>query len=112
LPTEVKQELTKKDWIRTVQLSPEVEQLLDQNLVKYQDSNQQIQKLVDHGYLVTGVPIKLQTFKEKQRVIRNFDQSIEWYNAWAEKNGFDLVNNIDAYAKIESSLDRLPYNLS
>ena len=42
----------------------------------------------------------------------NFDQSIEWYNAWAEKNGFDLVNNIDAYAKIESSLDRLLYNLS
>jgi len=112
LPTEVKQELTKKDWVRTVQLSPELEQLLDQNLVKYQDSNQQIQKLVDHGYLVTGVPIKLQTFKEKQRVIRNFDQSIEWYNTWAEKNGFDLVNNIDAYTKIESSLDRLLYNLS
>ena len=112
LPTEVKQELTEKDWVRTVQLSPELEQLLDQNLVKYQDSNQQIQKLVDHGYLVTGVPIKLQTFKEKQRVIRNFDQSIEWYNIWAEKNGFDLVNNIDAYAKTESSLDRLLYNLS
>lgn len=107
LPHTVQQELTEKDWITSVQLSPGVHQLLEQNLVKYQDSNQEIQKLVDHGYLVTGIPIKLQTFKEKKLIIRNFDQCMDWYNNWAIKNDFDLTHHCEISDHTQSLLDQL-----
>ena len=107
LPVEIKQDLAKRNWIKSVQLTPEVKQLLEKNLIKYQDSTQEIQRLVNRGYLSTGIPIKLQTFKEKKLIIRNFDQCMDWYNNWAIKNGFEQTHDFDIYAQLESTMDRL-----
>lgn len=45
-----------------------------------------INNLVKQGVLVTGIPIKLQTLAEKRKIIKNFDQCIEVYNKWVDKN--------------------------
>ena len=68
--------------------SKEMFDFLKTNIEPYTAVSGQIAKLVDSGFLVTGVPIKLQTFKEKQRVIKNFDQVVEWYNSWVDRNGY------------------------
>jgi hypothetical protein len=107
LPVKIKQELAERNWITSVQLTPEVKQLLEQNLVKYQDSTHEIQNLVNRGYLSTGIPIKLQTFKEKKLIIRNFDQCMDWYNNWAIKSGFEQTYDFDIHAQLESTMDRL-----
>ena len=107
LPVEIKQDLAERNWITSIQLTPEVKQLLEKNLIKYQDSTQEIQRLVNRGYLSTGIPIKLQTFKEKKLIIRNFDQCIDWYNNWAIKNGFEQTHDFDIYTQLESTMDRL-----
>ena len=61
---------------------------LEKNLQVYQSSNEQILQLVDSGFLVTGVPLKLQSLTEKKSIIKNFDQCIEWYNVWVDENNF------------------------
>jgi hypothetical protein len=61
---------------------------LTKNLEPYQSTNRQLRGLVDTGMMVTGIPLKLQTLKEKQQVVKNFDQCVEWHNQWAHDNGF------------------------
>ena len=61
---------------------------LEKNLQVYQSSNDQILQLVDSGFLVTGVPLKLQSLTEKKSIIKNFDQCIKWYNDWVGENNF------------------------
>ena len=48
-----------------------------------QGSISQMEKL---GILPSGVPIKKQTMREKQYLVRNFDQCVEVYNNWIKKN--------------------------
>jgi hypothetical protein len=73
--------------IVTVPVSLDQHKFLSNNLSAYQQSQCAIQQLQEHGLLVTGVPIKLQSLHEKQNLIKNFDQSVEWYNNWATANG-------------------------
>jgi hypothetical protein len=54
---------------------------------RYIRSQKAIDELVENKILVTGVPIKLQTMMEKQRIIRNFDQVVTWYNEWVDNHG-------------------------
>lgn len=66
--------------------------LVDQNYLathgeKYVDAYKGIEQLVTQGALVTGIPIKLQTMAEKRKIIKNFDQCVEVYNKWVDKNG-------------------------
>ena len=45
-----------------------------------------IDRMVQLGILVTPVPIKKQTLLEKKFMVENFDQCVDVFNAWAEKN--------------------------
>ena len=54
--------------------------------------------------LVTGIPLKLQSLQEKKQLIRNFDQCVEWYNQWVDKNNFGehySINEINLLASSE-----------
>jgi len=62
--------------------------------------------LVSTGFLVTPIPIKLQTFKEKKQLIKNFTQCVEWYNNWVSDNNFGKLyseNDIDQTSLLENS---------
>ena len=61
---------------------------LKKNLTNYHSTSLQLTKLVDDGFLVTNIPLKLQSLKEKKMIVENFDQCIDWYNEWVEKSGF------------------------
>jgi hypothetical protein len=61
---------------------------LEKHLDLYQQTNKQMSKLIDDGFLVTGIPIKLQSLVEKKMLIRNFDKCIQWYNEWVKQNDF------------------------
>jgi len=49
---------------------------------KYHSAHAAVKKMVRLGILVTGIPIKKQTMREKQYLVRNFDQCVEVYNTW------------------------------
>ena len=49
----------------------------------YKQAQQTINQMIDLGIIINGPPIKKQTLSEKQKTIRNFEQLIEIYNAWA-----------------------------
>jgi hypothetical protein len=61
-------------------------EFLDQHQEKYIAAFRSTWKMVDLGIMITGVPIKKQTFKEKKYMIKNFDQCLETYNIWAGIN--------------------------
>jgi hypothetical protein len=67
-------------------LSQADQQFLSQHAQEYVKAKRAIDELVKNKILVTPVPIKLQTLLEKKLVIKNFDQTVEWYNEWAEIN--------------------------
>ena len=77
-------------------LSTGDKKFLHEHAVKYIKTYNVIDELIKNNVLVTGVPIKLQTMLEKRRLIRNFDQCVEVYNAWAERQGVgDLYTHTD-----------------
>lgn len=67
---------------------------LKDNEKAYTDAWKSTWKMVDLGIMVTGLPIKKQTFKEKQLMIKNFDQCVATYNDWALRNP-DIAKPID-----------------
>jgi len=79
---------------------------LTKNIDTYLDTNSQLVDLVDKGFLVTNVPLKLQSLKEKKLIIKNFDQCIEWYNQWVEKNNFGTVYSTPELDTIMSNEDQ------
>jgi len=88
-PLTVQQEINQLLNIVTVPVTKDQHRFLSNNLSAYQQSQSVIMQLQDHGLLVSGVPIKLQSLHEKQNLIKNFDQSIEWYNQWATSHGYE-----------------------
>ncbi len=56
------------------------------NLLGYRNAQRSIEKMRELGILVSTVPIKKQTLREKRHMIKNFDQCVEIYNAWVELN--------------------------
>lgn len=61
---------------------------LKQNYKKYKETVNSLEELVDKGFLVTTVPIKLQSLKEKKDIIKNFKELMNLYNQWVQKNNF------------------------
>jgi hypothetical protein len=59
-------------------------------LKKYQAGYEKAQATIDQmiklGIMFSGPPIKKQTLGDKHRIIKNFDELIEVYNRWHEKN--------------------------
>jgi hypothetical protein len=87
-------------------LTTEIAEFLSINLPAYKNTTNQIDNLVSTGFLVTPIPIKLQTFKEKKQLIKNFTQCFEWYNNWVLDNNFGKLyseNDIDQASLLENS---------
>jgi len=63
------------------------QEFLYTNGIKYLQAHQHIEELVKNRVLVTGVPIKLQTLLEKQKIITNWSEVLGWYNHWVDVNG-------------------------
>jgi len=72
----------------TITTTQEKSHFLHKTLSVYSDTYHQITDLVRNGFLVTGIPIKLQTFSEKKKIIKNFDECVGWFNHWVEENNF------------------------
>lgn len=93
-------EFATQDWENTVKLQSidktstqilaSLSQVDQEFLVKYAPqylkAKKAIDELVQNKIMVTPVPLKLQTFLEKKLLIRNFDQTVEWYNEWVDHN--------------------------
>jgi hypothetical protein len=75
------------DLLRT-NLSLENQKYLIDHGKNYTTVYNGIEELIGQGVLPTGIPIKLQTLAEKRKIIKNFDQCVEAYNQWVEKNEF------------------------
>ena len=73
---------------------------------KYKSAYDEINELVNGGFLVSGVPIKLQTLMEKKTIVRNYVECIKWYNEWVTQNGMGekyTENDLDALCLLEIS---------
>lgn len=60
----------------------EEKQFMQDNLDLYTKCRTHIQDMQDAGILVSGVPIKLHTLKEKAQVINNIADCLTYYNRW------------------------------
>jgi len=110
LPDEIREEIKNNFSIEIGEsqqkLTTELTEFISINLPAYKDTTNQINNLVSTGFLVTPIPIKLQTFKEKKQLIKNFTQCVEWYNNWVSDNNFGKMyseNDIDQSSLIENS---------
>jgi hypothetical protein len=63
-------------------------QFLEKNISLYTNTSSQLSKLVTDGFLVTNIPLKLQSLKEKKLIVANFNECITWYNEWVLENNF------------------------
>ena len=96
LPTAIKQEIKshfQNPILKTkVNVSEDIIKFYNQHLTNYKKTYNQINELNKNGFLVSNVPIKLQTLHEKKMIIENFNDSIQWYNEWATTNGYELYS--------------------
>ena len=77
---------------------------LKENIKQYRSVIDIQEDLVTKGFLVSPLPIKLQTFQEKKKVIKNYNECIEWYNEWVTKNNFGEIykeENFEEYSTLE-----------
>ena len=69
------------------QYLPATHQLfLKEHAPNYIKANQSINRMRELGIMVGNVPIKKQTLAEKRFMIKNFNQCVDIYNAWAASN--------------------------
>ena len=106
LPITVDNEIKKLFNETSLSVTNEEYTFLEKNLTLYVDTNIQLLKLVGNGFLVTGIPLKLQSLREKKLIIKNFDQCIEWYNQWVETNNFGTVYSTPELDTIMSNEDQ------
>jgi hypothetical protein len=105
LPIVVQHELTNNNIIKSLVIPDSVREFVEQHLQNYAVGNSQINQLVRDGYLVSGVPIKLQTLREKQSLIKNFNQCQDWYNEWAVLNNYQTIDDLAPYFLLEKVFD-------
>ena len=86
LPQIIRSEIDSIFNTKTVLVNQTQQAFLAQNLMPYLDTTGQLAQLCEDGFLVSTVPIKLQSMAEKQKIIHNWDQTVEWYNAWAQEH--------------------------
>jgi hypothetical protein len=84
----------------SIQASEEETNFIKDNIVLYKDTLSQITDLVTNGFMVTPVPIKLQSLSEKKDLINNFEQCIDWYNEWVDINGIGEKYSADKLDEI------------
>jgi hypothetical protein len=88
LPIVIQEEIKSRLSLQTAQVTTDEYNFLYNSLPAYKNTISHIEKLKDDGFLVTGIPLKLQSLKEKKQVIKNFNECISWYNEWVDKNNF------------------------
>lgn len=71
--------------------SHEEKQFIKDHITVYTQCRIFLQDLQDNGILVSGIPIKLHTLKEKVQVISNVDQCLLAYNKWARSSCRDFA---------------------
>jgi hypothetical protein len=64
----------------------EENKFMQDNIDNYTQCRIALQDLQDQGVLVSGIPIKLHTLKEKAKVIKNISNCLEHYNHWIGTN--------------------------
>lgn len=106
IKTEIESAFPSELAVRQRVLTPKIAEFINTNIPAYMNTKNQINELVRNGFLVTPIPIKLQTLKEKKQIIKNFDQCIEWYNEWVTENQFGKL-----YSDSEQSHASLLENL-
>lgn len=75
---------------------------LQQQYPAYKNTIEQIDTMVANGFMVTSVPIKLQSLREKKEIIKNFDEAINWYNEWVNLNQFGQPYTADELTLLEN----------
>ena len=75
---------------------------LQQQYPAYKNTIEQIDTMVTNGFMVTSVPIKLQSLREKKEIIKNFDEAINWYNEWVNLNQFGQPYTADELTLLEN----------
>ena len=105
----------KKDEINSLVQAEEISinkdklNFLEKNIKQYRSIMDTQAELVTSGFLVSEIPIKLQTFEEKKKLIKNYDQCIKWYNEWVTKNNFGEVFNEEEFREM-SILEEQKHN--
>lgn len=88
LPAIIQQEIETFFEIQPIAVTENEYTFLSKNQESYKNSVATIDYLKEEGFLVTGVPIKLQSLHEKQQVVINFNDCVTWYNEWVDNNKF------------------------
>ena len=100
LPITIDNEIKKLFDETSLSVTDEEYTFLEKNLTLYVNTNIQLLKLVSDGFLVTGIPLKLQSLREKKSIIKNFDQCLDWYNTWSQQNNFGTMYTDNELASI------------
>lgn len=105
LPVVIENEIKELFNETTLNVTDEEYSFLEKNLTLYMNTNIQLLQLVNDGFLVTGIPLKLQSLREKKLIIKNFDQCIEWYNEWSKENNFGTTYTDSELSSIMTDQD-------
>ena len=95
LPVAIQKEIQDQFELVSVPVSEQEYNFLSKNIDAYKNTQAQVEKLREDGIMVTGIPIKLQSLREKQMVVKNFDQCVSWYNQWVEQNRYGKIYTAD-----------------
>lgn len=111
LPKEITTEIQSKLSLQNALVTTNEYDFLKENLPAYKNSIGKINQLQEHGYLITGIPLKLQSLQEKKSIIKNFSDCVLWYNEWVDKNNYGkhyTETELDLLAAAEESNLTLP----
>lgn len=84
----------------------EIKNFLAEKNATYTTTQTQINRLITDGFMVSGVPIKLQTLAEKKFIVKNFNDALMWYNEWAVNNSTGptyTLEQLDAISTAEET---------
>jgi len=113
LPLVIRQEIENFYRVK-VNASESEYSFLEKNLEPYKETNKQMTKLIDDGFLVTGIPIKLQSLSEKKMIVDNFQECVGWYNDWVTANNFGTVyteQDLNELSSVEETMLSNPLQL-
>ena len=111
LPTVIQEEIKSRLSLQTTQVTTDEYNFLYNNLPAYKNTISHIEKLKDDGFIVTGIPLKLQSLKEKKQIIKNFNECISWYNEWVDKNKFGehyTESELESLSQVEETKLTMP----
>jgi hypothetical protein len=111
LPTVIHEEIKSRLSLQTTQVTTDEYNFLYNNLPAYKNTISHIEKLKDDGFMFTGIPLKLQSLKEKKQIIKNFNECISWYNEWVDKNKFGehyTESELESLSQVEETKLTMP----